>query len=87
MRRERIRYEPGAAVSPRLRYQDLEPIAVPPADVARRLGITVEQAWPPKWSRASLPTGAGCDRCTRSPSRWACTSRMERALKGQDRAS
>jgi len=43
MRRERIRYEPGALVSPWLSYQDMEPLAVPADQVAERLGVTVEE--------------------------------------------
>jgi hypothetical protein len=87
MRRDLIRYEPSSAVSPCLSYQDLEPIAVPPTNVARRLSITVEQVL-----AEVAPCAAADGRRLWSVHQVTVAlglrlSRIERARKRQDRAS
>jgi hypothetical protein len=85
MRREHIRYEPGAAVSPWLRYQDLKPITVPPPTSAAGCASRWSRPWPPKSSRASLPTAWSLHQVAAALD--LRLSRMERACKRQDRAS
>jgi hypothetical protein len=43
MARERLKRVPGALASPWIFSTDLEPVAAPAAEVAARLGVTVEE--------------------------------------------